>query len=149
MMFANLRDIDRMFGTMDLLQGRFDRLLNDFNRSRGYDSTRAIADSAPRTNLYDKGEHFEILADIPGFSKEDLNVKIQGNYLEITGTRKTDTPEGYCCHRTERGTTKFSRSFTLPSEVDATRVEAMLKNGFLTLRLPKSEAAKPRQITIN
>mgnify|MGYP003702360447 CR=1 FL=1 len=149
MMFANLRDIDRMFGTMDLLQGRLDRLFNDVNRSRGVDSPRAIADSAPRTNLYDKGEHFEILAETPGFSKDDLKVKIQGNYLEIRGTRKTETPEGYCTHRTERGITDSSRSFTLPSDVDSTRVEAVLENGFLTLRLPKSEAAKPRQITIN
>ena len=148
-MFANLRDIDRMFGTMDLLHGRLDRIFNEFNRSRGYDTTLATADSTPRTNLYDRGEHFEILAELPGFSKDDLNVKIQGNYLEIRGTRKADTPEGYCSHRAERGTTQFSRSFTLPSEVDATRVEAMLENGFLTLRLPKSEAAKPRQITIN
>ena len=141
-MFANLRDMDRMFGNMD-------RLFNEINRTRWYDTNRAVADSTPRTNLYDKGEHFEILAEVPGFSKDDLNVKIQGNYLELRGTRKADTPEGYCSHRAERGTTKFSRSFTLPSEVDATRVEAMLENGFLTLRLPKSEAAKPRQITIN
>ena len=148
-MFANLRDLDRMFGTMDLLQGRLDRLLSDFNRTRGYDPAWTITDSVPRTNLYDKGEHFEILAEIPGFSKEDLNVKIQGNYLEMSGTRKADTPEGYCCHRTERGITNFSRSFTLPSEVDSTRVEATMENGFLTMRLPKAEAAKPRQITIS
>ncbi|MCP4119889.1 MAG: Hsp20/alpha crystallin family protein [Desulfobacteraceae bacterium] len=147
-MFANLRDIDRMFGNMDLLQGKLDRLFNEVNRTRGYDRPSAVADSTPRTNLYDRGDNFEILAELPGFSKDDLNVKIQGNYLELKGTRKADAPEGYSSQRAERGATKFSRSFTLPSDVDATRVEAMLENGFLTLRLPKSEAAKPRQITI-
>ena len=148
-MFANWKDIDRMFGNMDLLQSRLERIMSDFNRTRGYDQAWTVAESAPRTNLYDKGEHFEILVEIPGFSKEDLNVKLQGNYLEMSGTRKTDAPEGYCCHQAERGIADFSRSFTLPSEVDATRVEAMMSNGFLTMRLPKSEAASPRKITIS
>ncbi|MBI9092957.1 MAG: Hsp20/alpha crystallin family protein [Desulfobacterium sp.] len=149
-MFANVRDMDRMFGNMDLIQGRMVRLFNEVNRSRECGgSPRATADSAPRTTLYDKGEYFEVLAEIPGFSKADLDVKIQGKTLEIRGTRKPDAPEGYGSHRTERGTKAFSRRFTLPGEVDATRVEALLENGFLTLRLPKSEAAKPRQITIN
>lgn len=149
MMFANLRDMDRMFGNMDLLQGRMVRLFNDANRSRGCDSPRAMAASVPKTNLCDKGEHFEVLAEIPGFSKADLSVKIQGNSLEIRGARKPDAPEGYGSQRLERGRQKFSRRFTLPAEVDATRVEALLENGLLTLRLPKSQAAKPRQITIN
>jgi len=147
-MFANLRDIDRMFETMDLIQERLDRVFNESNRSYGYSPLWAIADTVPKTNLYDKGDYFEILAEIPGFSKDDLNIKIQGNYLEMRGMGKSDTPEGYSIHRTERGTTNFSRSFTLPSDVDSTRVEAMLKNGILTLRLPKTEAAIPKQIEI-
>ena len=79
---------------------------------------------------------------------DDLKVKIQGNYLEISGSRKADTPEGYTAHRLERGTPSFSRSFTLPVEVDANKVSATLKNGILTLMLPKAEIAKPKQITI-
>ncbi|MBI9093066.1 MAG: Hsp20/alpha crystallin family protein [Desulfobacterium sp.] len=148
-MFGNWKDIDRMFGTLDLLNSRMDRVMNEFNKTLGYDPNWTVTDSVPRTNLYDKGEHFEILAEVPGFSKEDLNVKIQGNYLEVSGTRKIDAPEGYCCLRTERGTTTFLRSFTLPSDVDSARVEAMVENGFLTMRLPKTEASKPKQITIS
>lgn len=87
--------------------------------------------------------------EVPGMAKEDLNIKLQGNYLEIGGTRKPDTPEGYTVHRVERGTTTFTRSFTLPSDVDSDKVEARLGNGLLTLILPKSEAAKPKQIEIN
>jgi HSP20 family protein len=82
-------------------------------------------------------------------SSDDLNVKIQGNYLEISGTRKADTPEGYKAHRIERGTAAFTRSFTLPADVDADKSEASLKNGILTLTLPKAEAAKPKQIEIH
>ncbi|HGY12381.1 MAG TPA: Hsp20 family protein, partial [Desulfobacterales bacterium] len=51
-------------------------------------------------------------------------------------------------HRSERGTSTFSRSFTLPDDVDADKVEAQLKDGILYLTLPKSEVAKPKQITI-
>jgi HSP20 family protein len=58
-------------------------------------------------------------------------------------------PEGYKIHKTERLNGTFSRSFTLPDDVDSARVEARLKDGVLYLTLPKSEAAKPRQIAIS
>ena len=102
----------------------------------------------PKTNLSDLGDHFEVVAEVPGFTKENLNIKIQGNYLEISGTYQPDTPENYAVHRIERGTTSFNRSFTLPSDVDSEKVDATLKNGLLVLTLPKAEAAKPKQITV-
>ncbi|HCY87614.1 MAG TPA: heat-shock protein Hsp20, partial [Desulfobacteraceae bacterium] len=81
--------------------------------------------------------------------KDDLNVKIQGNYLEITGTRASDAPDGYKLHKAERGTGNFSRSLTLPADVDSTKAEATLKDGILYLTLPKSEAAKSKKITVS
>lgn len=147
-MFANWRDIDRMFGTMNLLQGRLDRLFGDINRRYEDEPGWAVGDYFPKTNLYDNGDNLDIIAEIPAFSKEDISVKIQGNYLEISGKAKSDAPEGYTVHRTERGINTFSRSFTLPTEVDSEKTEALLKNGILFLRLPKSVAAKPRQIAI-
>lgn len=90
-----------------------------------------------------------VRAELPGISKDDISIKIQGNYLEISGKRVIETPEGFKSHRNERSSTTFSRSFTLPDEVDAEKVDAALKDGILYLTLPKSEAAKPRQITIN
>jgi HSP20 family protein len=134
---------------MDLLRNRLDRLFSDANRPYLPGQEWSVADSMPRTNLSDNGDSFEIKAELPGFSKSELNVKIQGNYLEISGSRKADLPEGYTVHRVERKVASFSRSFTLPAEVDASKVEASLANGILSLKLPKAEAAKPRQITIN
>ena len=147
-MWSRWSDIDRMFNTMNLLQTRMDRLFGDYGQSRPIPAAWIEAESMPRTNLYDVGDHFEVITEVPGFKKEDLDIKIQGNYLEISGTYKPDTPEGYSAHRIERGTASFSRSFTLPSDVDADKTEAALKNGLLILTLPKSEAAKPKQITI-
>ena len=148
-MFTRWSDIDRMFGVMDLMRGNFDRLSSEFNRTHGHTSNWVLRDGIPRTNLYDRGDSFVIYAEVPGFSKDALNIKIQGNYLEISGKRESDMPEGYSVHRSERGTMNFSRSMTLPSEVDSTKVEAILKGGILTLTLPKSETAKPKLISVN
>lgn len=149
-MLTGWNDIDRMFATMDLLRrGRLGRFLSDIDRSYDYGPEWATVEGTPRTNLYDSGDNLEIRVEVPGLAKEELNVKIQGNYLEISGTRKADAPKGYSVHRTERGTISFSRSFTLPSEVNADKVVATIKNGILTLTMPKAEAAKPKQITIS
>lgn len=146
-MFTRLSDIDRLFGTMSLLQRKLDRLHRDYGRAPG--AGWALEQAAPRTNLYEKGEAFEIRAEVPGVEKEDLAVKIQGNYLEIRGTRKSDAPEGYKPHKSERATGKFSRSFTLPADVDSSKVEATLKEGVLYLTLPKHGAAAARKISVS
>jgi HSP20 family protein len=145
-MFTRISDIDRLFGTMNLLQRKLDNLYGDYGRPSTY--RWELDSAAPRTNLYERGDTFEIRAEVPGLEKDDLNVKIQGNYLEISGERESDTPQGYKIHKTERGLGSFSRRFTLPADVDATRVEATLKNGVLYLKLPKHEAAQPKKISI-
>jgi len=142
-----MSDIDRLFGTMNLLQRKLDTLYGDYARPSAYKWD--LESAAPRTNLYEHDDNFEIRAEVPGLEKDDLNVKIQGNYLEISGKRHSDAPEGYKVHKTERGVGSFSRSFTLPADVDSTEVDATLKNGVLCLTLPKHEAAKPKKISIN
>jgi len=146
-MWMRVNDINRMFDTMGQLQSRMNRLFPEYSRVAV--PAWGTVQGGPRTNLYDVGNHYEMLVEIPGVAKEDLNLKIQGNYLEISGSRNSANPEGYKPHRVERGATNFTRSFTLPAEVDTEKVEARLSNGVLTLTLPKSEAAKPKQITIN
>lgn len=148
-MFARMSDIDRMFNAMGLLRGRFDNIFSEFDRTVGYGDDWSVVGNYPRTNLYDKGDLFELVAEVPGLSNEDLDVKIQGNYLEISGKREVEIPNGYRANRNERGSASFTRSLTLPSEVDSSRVSATLKDGLLVLTLPKSEAAKPRQISIS
>ena len=150
-MWTTGSDLDRVFGSMDLLRSRMNRLLSDFDRSYGRQTGWDIIDALPLTNLYDAGDRLEVKAEVPGMAKEDINIKVQGNYLEISGTRRSDTPEGYKPHREERDTeASFTRSFTLPSEeINSEKVGASLKNGILTITLPKTEAAKPKQVTIS
>jgi len=137
-----------MFGAMDLLRSRLNRLTTDDNRFYGRSPGWSATDGSPRTNFYDNGNQLELKAEVPGMSKEDLTIQIQGNYLEVSGTRKSDAPEGYKVHRTERETASFTRSFTLPSEVNVDKIDASLQNGILSLTLPKAEAAKPKQVSI-
>lgn len=148
-MVTSWDDIERMFGAMDVLRSRMNRVFTEHNRPWGVVTGWQPVENWPQTNLYEANDCLELQAEVSGCTKDDLNVKIQGNYLEISGERKSDAPEGYTAHRVERGTASFSRSFTLPTDVDADKVEASLKNGILTLKLPKSEAAKPKQITIS
>ena len=149
-MWTGIGDIDRMFGAMDLLRSRMNRVFPDFTGSYDDDiGWRLAADGSPRTNLYDNGDHFVVVAEVPGIAKEDIDVKIQGNYLELSGTRKNETPEGYKIHRTETASAAFTRSFSIPADVDVDKVDASLQNGLLTLKLPKAEAAKPKQISIS
>lgn len=147
-MFTRVSDLDRMFDAMGLLRSRFDNLFNEFDQTAGYEPRWSVPGTYPRTNLYEKGDQFELVAEVPGLSKDDLDVKLQGNYLEISGKRQVKAPEGYRSHRVERGSATFTRSLTLPAEVDSDKVSATLKDGILVLTMPKSEAAKPRQISI-
>ncbi len=148
-MFTRSSDIDRMFDALGLLRGRFDNIFTEFDRPVVPGASWMVRGNFPNTNLYDRGDKFELTAEIPGLSKDDINVKIQGNYLEISGKREVKVPEGYRVHRSERGSASFTRSLTLPADVDSDKVSAKLKDGILVLTLPKSEAAKPRQISIN
>ncbi|WP_413881240.1 Hsp20/alpha crystallin family protein [Desulfobacula sp.] len=142
-----MNDIERLFGTMDLLRKKLEKSNPEFSIPFGYNWT--IEESIPRTNIHENGDNFEVRAEVPGISKEDLKVKVQGNYLEISGLRKPDEFEGFKKHKTERNSKSFSRSFTLPAEVDTGEVKATLKNGILFLTLPKSEAAKPKRVVIS
>jgi HSP20 family protein len=133
---------------MDLFQNRMDRLYPEYTRLRTIPAWD-IAQGGPKTNLYDTGESLEMKVEVPGVAKDDLSVKVQGNYLEISGSQKSDGPEGYTALRVERTAKTFTRSLTLPADVDTGKVEAKMANGLLTLTLPKVEAVKPKQITIS
>jgi HSP20 family protein len=88
-------------------------------------------------------------AELPGFTKEDVSIEIHENRLIIRGERKRETEakeDQY--HRLERAYGRFERAFWLPTTVDAEQIQATFKDGVLELRLPKSPAAKPKQIPI-
>jgi HSP20 family protein len=104
---------------------------------------------APAFDVYEEKENYVVKAELPGLKKEDINVSLHDGNLIISGERKSETPgEGTEVHRAERYFGRFQRSVTLPATVNAAQVKAEYKDGILTVTLPKSEEAKPRQIEV-
>ncbi|MBE0688261.1 MAG: Hsp20/alpha crystallin family protein [Anaerolineaceae bacterium] len=94
-------------------------------------------------------DEYLVEAFLPGVSTEDLDIQIESNVVTIKGELKIEGNEDDRYLLRERPAGMFQRSIELPDDVDADKVEAELKNGVLTLRLPKSELAKPRKIKIS
>jgi HSP20 family protein len=105
----------------------------------------------PPVDIFETDEHEVVLkADLPDMKREDISLTFENGVLTIKGERKFEQEtqrENY--HRAERHHGTFSRSFTLPNTVDATRISASYKDGLLTVRLPQREEAKPKQIAVN
>jgi HSP20 family protein len=102
----------------------------------------------PPVNVFSDQDGLVLRVEVPGVKPEQLGIETQGRSLTITGSRVSAAPEGASFHRRERETGQFSRSLQLPDDVDPSRSEATYKHGILSIRLPKREEAKPRQITV-
>jgi HSP20 family protein len=118
------------------------RLFDDFAAGAPFDRP------FPALNLWEDGARLIAEAEVPGHRMQDLEVLVVGDELTIKGRRSADAPEGATVHRRERGMGEFHRTLTLPVEINADAVEATLKDGVLTLVLPKAEAARARKITV-
>ena len=137
------RDLMRMREEMERMFREF------FRPGDGEEATWMRGNWAPPVDIYETDEAFVLKAELPGFSKEDVQIELHGNRLTLRGERKHDTEakeEQY--HRLERAYGRFERVFWLPATVDAEKIKASFTNGVLELRLPKSEAAKPKRIAI-
>lgn len=105
---------------------------------------------APAFDVYEENDNFVVKAELPGMKKEDINVSLHEGNLVISGERKSETKsEGAEVYRAERFFGKFQRAVALPSTVATNNVKAEYKDGILTVTLPKSEEAKPKQIEVN
>jgi HSP20 family protein len=103
----------------------------------------------PPLNITQDADNFYVRAEVPGIDKKDLEISALGRRLSISGKRQIPTENARASyHRKERAEGEFNRSVTLPSEFDSHRVDAHYQAGLLTVILPKSEAAKPRQILV-
>jgi HSP20 family protein len=105
----------------------------------------------PAVDIYETDAHEVVIkAELPDVKKEDINVTFENNVLTLSGERKQEeTTKREQYQRVERHFGSFSRSFTLPATVDASRIVASYKDGVLTIRLPRREEAKPKQISVN
>ncbi len=136
----------------DLLttQDRFDRLLNGTFSQFFSDEGVSARAWAPAVDIYESDDNLVLKAELPGVDPKDVELRVEDSTLYLKGQRRFEREvkeENY--HRLEGSYGSFSRTFTLPSSIDADRVKAEYKDGLLTLTLPKREEAKPKTIKIN
>ena len=105
----------------------------------------------PAVDIYETDSHEVVIkAELADVKKEDIGVTVENNVLTLTGERKQEqSTKREQFQRVERRFGSFSRSFTLPASVDAGQIAASYKDGVLTIKLPRREEAKPKQITVN
>ena len=123
-----------------LFEDAFGRLLSEPAASRPW---------SPAVDIYESENELVLKADVPDVDLKDINVNVENQTLTVSGERKFEKEEGNKgYHRIERAYGSFSRSFAVPGVYDLEHIAASYKNGVLTVKLPKKEAAKPRQIKI-
>lgn len=137
----------------DPLYSDMDRVFNEFVRPGalfGRWVGEGLRDAwVPAVDVQETEKAFVFTAELPGLGKDDVEITLEENLLTLTGERElNEKEEGDTYHRIERAYGKFSRSFSLPSQVDSSQVEASFDNGLLTVSVPKSEEAQPRKIQI-
>lgn len=121
------------------------RFQNELARSFG-EGQRTFA---PAVDIYEEKDAFVVKAELAGVKPEEIHVDVENGILTLKGERKLDrdeTKDGY--HRIERWYGTFHRQFTLPRTVDAERIEALTRDGVLTVRIPKRAENKGQKISV-
>lgn len=128
----------------------FSKYLTNFNRpSLGNQELIASGDWAPRVDIAETDLDFTIKVEAPEIKREDIKITIDNGVLNIRGERKRkEEDKSVKYHRIERHYGSFVRSFSLPDNVTEEKIEAGFKDGVLTIRLPKTEKSKPKQIEV-
>ena len=111
------------------------------------DATTSMG-SFPPINVFQQGDDFVAIIELPGVSKEDLDIQAKENTIRIAGRKSIKYGEGASVHRRERVSGEFDRTLTVPVEIDPDGIKAEYRDGVLELFIPTAEKAKPRSIKI-
>jgi len=137
------------FRDLNTLQDRMNRLFEDANRGWRADEPSSTTSWSPAVDIHETDTEIVVKAELAGMDRKNIEVNLENNVLTLRGNRhfeKETKDETY--HRIERAYGGFSRSFSIPAEVDDTSVRADYKEGVLTIALQKTRKAKPKQIKI-
>jgi len=147
----NLRRLDNWsdFGT---LQDRINRMFDDTFRTISVPEREDMETGnwTPTVDVVENNDNYLVKADIPGVKKDDLKLDVKDGTLTIKGEKKQEEKvEKNNYIRIERSYGSFVRNFTLPTNVDASKINAKFTDGVLEITIPKKEEAKPKEIKIN
>jgi len=134
--------------------GEMDRLRKELNALVDGSHDRSVTEPSagvfPMMNVTEDANNFYIRAELPGIKADELDISVTGDSFSISGERKIPEEQSNSkYHRRERESGSFNRILNLPSQIDTSKVEAGSSDGILKVTLPKSEAAKPKQITVS
>ena len=137
------------FRELEDMQTRLNRFFGDAPMRTFEADAPFFADWAPPVDVEETDKEYLIKAELPEFKKEDVKVEVVESVLTIEGERKQEKEEkGKKFYKIERSYGKFVRQFALPPEVEATKIEAEVKDGILSVHLPKTAVAKPKAIEV-
>jgi len=135
------------FGLMEDFRKEVDQLMGRF--FTGSNGENALNFWAPRVNVAEKEDAYEVTADLPGMKPEEVNVELKNGELLISGQRNEEHVEsGKTWHRVERHSGQFRRMIRLGDDVSTDKVSAEYKDGVLRIHVPKSDEAKSRKIEV-
>jgi HSP20 family protein len=127
----------------------FSRQMNQlFRGPLSFDTGLSSSVNGPAVVVYETKDEYVFQAELPGWTRDQVSINFENQTLTLTGQRDLMADDGRQYHRVEGFYGQFSRSFTVPGVVDFDQVEAELRDGVLTIHLPKREEAKPRQIEV-
>src|ERR1700687_574302 len=140
----------REFSTMQDRMNRMNRLLREPYGPEGPEEALTTTSFAPPVDIYEDEHNITLKLEVPGIDEKDIDVRIDNNTLTVHGERKIEKEEKEeTFRRVERQYGSFTRSFALPSSVDAGQVRADYAQGVLNIKLAKKAEAKPKQIKVN
>lgn len=122
--------------------------LDSFRTSSWLSTSTSGAGGFPALNVFSKGDDIVIVAEAPGLKKDELDIQVKGGTIQISGAKTVAYGDRVSLHRRERTSGRFSRSLTLPVEIDADKVKAEYRDGMLAIFLARAEKDKPRSVKI-
>jgi HSP20 family protein len=130
------------------IQREINKMFDGVFRSTG-DEDYSFSSWAPAVDIAEHDDEYLVKVELPGVNKDEVKLTLENNILTIRGEKKQEKEtkkENY--HRVERSYGSFQRSFTLPAAVKSDKIDASYKDGILSVSLPKTEEAKPKQIEV-
>ena len=127
------------------------RLFEDFFNDWAFRSLedRRAESWTPAVDVMEKDGNLILMTSLPGMTEKEIDIKVEGQVLTISGERKSQDATGYIYHQQESRCGTFSRSMTLPDSANLEAIKAEYKNGILTISVPQKPEAKPRTIKVN
>lgn len=137
----------RPFRDLMNVQCEFDRMFDEF-----FGRSLNVIDGglwSPAVDVSEDNDNVYVAVEVPGMTKDSVKITLQDNLLTIQGEKKQETEQkGKNYHRMERSYGSFTRSFSLPTTIQADKIKASYKDGLLNITLPKAEEVKPKEIPI-